>query len=92
MIPISIPWPPPSSPAADELATNFTAYQNYKQMTFGEGASGANPTDVQARWPALLSYHSGNLCRLVEVKRQYDPHLVFDFAQGIPLEAPPGAC
>lgn len=72
--------------------TTFTAYQNYKQMTFGEGASGTDPVDVQARWPALLSYYSGNLCRLVEVKRMYDPDLVFDFAQGIPLEAPAGAC
>ena len=72
--------------------TTFTAYQNYKQMEFGEGASGRDAADVLGRWPALVHYHSSNLCRLVEVKRVYDPELVFDFAQGIPLITPPGMC
>lgn len=54
----------------------FTAYQNYKQPRYGEG---------DARSPALHNYYAGNLCRLVQIKKAYDPDMVFDFPQGIPL-------
>ena len=71
------------------LATELRCWLS---MEFGEGASGRDAADVLGRWPALVHYHSSNLCRLVEVKRVYDPELVFDFAQGIPLITPPGMC
>jgi hypothetical protein len=88
-------YTPPTTtglPHPEWVNSTFTAYQNYKQMSFGEGASGKDAADVLGRWPALMNYYSANLCRLVEVKRAYDPSLVFDYPQGIPLEAPPGAC
>ncbi|KAL3917453.1 MAG: hypothetical protein SGILL_004707, partial [Bacillariaceae sp.] len=61
----------------------FQAYANYKFAEYGEGDD---------RWPALESYYGGNVCRLVEVKKMYDPTVMFDFPQGIPVYAPEGKC
>jgi hypothetical protein len=55
----------------------FTAYQNYKQPRYGEG---------DARSAALQNYYAENLCRLVKTKQVYDPGMVFDFPQGIPVQ------
>eukprot|EP00457_Paulinella_chromatophora_P004001 gb/GEZN01004011.1/.p1 GENE.gb/GEZN01004011.1/~~gb/GEZN01004011.1/.p1 ORF type:complete len:627 (-),score=59.40 gb/GEZN01004011.1/:167-2020(-) len=63
----------------------FQAYKNYAQMRYGSG-------NVEERWPALVNYYGGNLCRLVQVKQRYDHELVFDFPQGIPVKAPTGQC
>ncbi|KAL3934151.1 MAG: hypothetical protein SGARI_003515, partial [Bacillariaceae sp.] len=61
----------------------FQAYTNYKFAEYGEGDD---------RWPALQSYYGDNVCRLVEVKKMYDPNMEFDFPQGIPSYAPKGMC
>ncbi|KAL7455838.1 hypothetical protein ACHAWC_007360 [Mediolabrus comicus] len=63
----------------------FQAYVNYRFAPYGEG----NTTE---RWPALQTYYGGNLCRLCEVKKMYDPQMLFDFPQGIPAAAPKGEC
>ena len=62
----------------------FQAYVNYRFAPYGAG----NSTE---RWPALQTYYGGNLCRLCEVKKMYDPQMLFDFPQGIPI-APEREC
>ena len=63
----------------------FQAYVNYRFAPYGAG----NSTE---RWPALQTYYGGNLCRLCEVKKMYDPQMLFDFPQGIPVAAPEREC
>lgn len=48
-------------------------YVNYRNILLGEGND---------RWPALQSYYGENLCRLVDIKKRYDPYFIFDFPQG----------
>ena len=66
-----------------EYDGSFQSYTNYKQLEFGQNGD---------RWEALKHYYGSNLCRLVEIKRVYDPDLFLDFPQGIPLDAPVGEC
>lgn len=52
------------------------AYQNYRFKKYGENEN---------RVSALRKYYAGNLCELVRLKQKYDPDLLMDFPQGIPL-------
>lgn len=55
---------------------NGQAYQNYPTVAY-------QPPSV-----ALEKYYGSNLCRLVAVKRRYDPQGVFKPEQGVPLTYP----
>lgn len=51
---------------------------------FGSNQSYLNFAD-EGLTDFLTAYYGGNLPRLIEVKRRYDPRDVFRFAQGVPL-------
>lgn len=74
---------------AEDDQTNLDWCENtYEAMRpYVKGGAYVNiPDRTLPDW--LHAYYGGNLARLVEVKRAYDPENVFHFAQSIPVSLP----
>lgn len=74
--------------AADDQTNLDWCEHIYEAMRpYVKGGAYVNiPDRTLPDWPH--AYYGGNLARLVEVKRAYDPENVFHFAQSIPVSLP----